>query len=92
MVDLKKLTTFSISEKRIVKFAIDGKEVVFEIPFAIGVNPEHKRLYVGNDFDFATDLNLEQIENIISGNDYIIESACREFAWKQITENKYCKK
>jgi len=89
MVDLKKLTAFSISEKRKIKFTIDGKEIIFEIPFVLGVNPEHKRLYVGNDFDFAVDLSIEQIEDIINGNESILDVACKEFAWKEIFKNKY---
>lgn len=91
MVDLKKLTTFTISEKRKITFTIDGKEIVFEIPFVLGVNPERKRLYVGNDFDFAVDLSIEQIEDIINGNESILYAACKEFAWNQILKNKFHK-
>ena len=47
MVDLKKLTTFTISEKRKITFTIDNREIIFEIPFVLGVNPALEFEFVG---------------------------------------------
>lgn len=98
VVDLKKLTGFVIQEEKEICFDIDGKTVVFKIPFCLSVNPKEKRLYVGTDCPFVDNkdgiINLTDtdIETILNGDESIIISSCRNFAFSLITKNKYCKK
>lgn len=98
VVDLKRLTGFTIQEEKEICFDVDGKKVVFKIPFYLSVNPNEKRLYVGNDCPFVgyedgtINLTDTDVETILSGDESIITTACRNFAFSLITKNKYCKK
>lgn len=98
LVDLNKLTYFGIQDEKEICFDVNGKLVVFKIPFCLSVNPNEKRLYVGSNCPFvdnkdgAIDLTDTDIETILSGNESIIVSACRNFAFSLITKNKFCMK
>lgn len=98
VVDLNKLTGFVIQEEREICFDVDGKKVVFKIPFYLSVSQNEKRLYVGSSCPFVDyedsiiNLTDKDIETILNGDDSIIVSSCRNFAFSLITKNKYCKK
>ena len=98
LVDLKKLTGFVIQEEKEICFDVNGKKVVFKIPFWLSVNKKEKRLYVGSNCSFvdnendSIDLTDKDIETILSGDESIITSACRNFAFSLITKNKFYKK
>ena len=102
MVDLNKLSAFSVSDKKEIRFNINDnlgneKLVIYEIPFCLSVNKKEKRLYVGTNCAFIDnedgmiDLTDKDIETILSGDDSAIVSACTDFAWSLILKNKYCK-
>lgn len=98
LVDLNKLTGFVIQNEKEICFDINGKNVVFKIPFCLSVNPKEKRLYIGSNCAFVDnedgviDLTDKDIETILSGDDSIIISSCKNFAFTLITKNKYCNK
>jgi hypothetical protein len=92
LIDSEKITDFRIDKKKDITFDINGKEVVFEIPYIVCVNPQFKKIYVGGIFETGVDLSDEDIEAILNGDESVIESSCARFAWEQITENKFCKK
>ena len=97
MVDLKNLTSFSISDKKEIRFNINDnlgnkKLVTYEIPFCLAVSKEKNDLYVGNTWDKTIKLTDKDIEAILSGDDSAIVSACTDFAWSLIESNRYCKK
>lgn len=91
LIDSEKITDFRIKKIKDIKFDINGKEVVFDIPYIVSVNPEFQRLYVGG-METKVDLADEDIEAILHGDESIVESTCAKFAWEQITQNKFCKK
>lgn len=92
MVDLNKLTSFSISDKKEIRFDVIDKTVTYEIPFCLAVSKEKHNLYVGNTWDKTVELTDKDIEAILSGDDSAIISACKDFAWSLICTNRYCKK
>lgn len=92
LIDSNKITDFRISKKKDIKLDINGKEVVFEIPYIVSVNPEFKRIYTGEMFENSVDLVDEDVEAILSGDESIIESVCKDFVWELITSNRLCKK
>lgn len=91
MVDVNKLSSFSVSENKEICFSINGKSVIYEIPFALLVNKKEKKLYIGKTMDKEIEITDKDIEMILGGDDSIIVSACTDFVWSLISKNKYCK-
>lgn len=92
LVDWKKLTNFTVSESKDVLIDINGKKVIYSIPYVLGVNKENQRIYVGKCFDHKLDLTDEDIDAILSGDKSLINKACTEFVFNLILRNRYCKK
>lgn len=92
LIDLDKITDFRISKKKDVEFDINGKTVIFEIPYIVSVNPEKQCLYIGELFETKVDLVDEDIKAILSGDESLIESTCADFVFRQITQSRFCKK
>lgn len=98
LVDLNKLTYFGIQDEKEICFDVNGKLVVFKIPFCLSVNQREKQLYVGSNCPFVDnkddiiDLTDTDIGTILSGDESIINTACRNFAFSLMTKNKFCMK
>lgn len=91
MVDLGKLSAFSVSDKKEIRFNINERLVTYEIPFTLVVNKDGKQLYIGKTMDKTIDLTDKDIEVILGGDDSAIVSACTDFVWSLISKNRYCK-
>lgn len=90
-VDLEKLTSFGLSGDKDICFTIDDKKVSYRVPYCVSVNKRESKLYLGNDsFNDFIELSKKDIEAIFSGDETVIELACKNYIAAKF-KNKYYK-
>ena len=92
-VDLEKLTSFGLSGDKDICFTIDNKKVSYRVPYCVYVNKNENKnenkLYMGRDsLNDCIDLSKKDIEAIFSGDETVIELACKNYIASKF-KNKY---
>ena len=79
-VDLEKLTSFGLSGDKDICFTIDDKRVSYRVPYCVYVNKNENKLYMGKEsLNDCIDLSKKDIEAIFSGDETVIELACKNY-------------
>ena len=92
LIDSEKLTAFTICEEKEIVFDINGKKIVFAVPFLLKVSKDEKKLLIGRSHDKEIKLTDDDVQTIFNDNDEKIVSACEDFIWSMFLRNMYCKK